>query len=43
MRDFDAFFKKATAAGGWWSAPAAAPGQRQRAESRGPDADCAAA
>jgi anaerobic selenocysteine-containing dehydrogenase len=34
--DFDAFFRKVTAAGGWWNAPQAAPaGGGQRAEGTG--------
>ena len=33
--DFEAFFKKVTAAGGWWSAPQPSPAPGQRAESKG--------
>ena len=33
--DFEAFFKKVTAAGGWWSAPQPSPASGQRAESKG--------
>jgi menaquinone reductase, molybdopterin-binding-like subunit len=34
--DFEAFYKKTTAAGGWWNPPQpAAPGSGQRAEGRG--------